>query len=131
MICFFDFGNFNVNIVDLLIQIAADALNLDIHIIQNSDGIVQILKVPGGNFTKKVYLKYMHDNILVLITMYPSSKTRNCIQPNLGPMGFCNTRYQSSQDVPMDLSTSQVETNQVSDEQPSCPQNIVTPEHSY
>ena len=31
----------------------------------------------------------------------------------------------------MDLSTSQVETNQVSDEQPSCPQNIVTPEHSY
>ena len=40
VIHFFDFGNFNVNIVDLLIQIAADALNLDTHIIQNSDGIV-------------------------------------------------------------------------------------------
>ena len=32
VIRFFDFGNFNVNVVDLLIQIAADALNLDIYI---------------------------------------------------------------------------------------------------
>ena len=31
----------------------------------------------------------------------------------------------------MDFSTSQVERNQDSDEQPSCPQNIFTPEHSY
>ena len=29
VICFFDFANFNVNVVDLLIQIAADVLNLD------------------------------------------------------------------------------------------------------
>ena len=87
VIRFFDFGNFNVNIVYLLIQIAADALNLDI--IQNSEGIVQILKVPGGNFTKKVYLNTcMTTSIRVLITMYPSSKTRNCIQPNLGPIGL-------------------------------------------
>ena len=32
VIHFFDFGNFNVNVVNLLIQIAADVLNLDIYI---------------------------------------------------------------------------------------------------
>ena len=63
VILFFDFGNFNVNVVNLLIQIAADDLNLDIYIIQDNEGIVHILKIPGGNFTKKVYLKYI---------MYPS-----------------------------------------------------------
>ena len=133
VIRFFDFGNFNVNIFDLLIQIAADALNLDIYIIQNSEGIVQILKVPGGNFTKKVYLKYTHDNKYLDANHYvPLIKYKKLYPTKPWPNGFIVIPgYESSQYVPMDLSTLQVESNEDSDEQPSCPQNIFTPEHSY
>ena len=48
------------------------------------------------------------------------------------PSGFIVTPGDESfQDVPMDLSTSQVERHQDFDEQPSLPENILTPEHSY
>ena len=76
VICFFDFGNFNVIVVNLLIQIAADALNLDIYIIQDNEGIVQILKIPGGNITKKVYLEYMHENKYVGTNHYVPLKKK-------------------------------------------------------
>ena len=133
VIRFFDFGNFNVNIVDLLIQIAADVLNLDIYIIQDSDGIVQILKIPGGNFTKKVYVKYIHDNNCSGANHYvPLIKKKKVYPAKPWPSGFIVTSgHESFQDVPMDLSMSQVERHQDFDEQPSVPENILTPEHSY
>ena len=89
VICFFDFGNFNVNVVDLLIQIAADVLNLDIYIIQDNEGLVQILKIPGGNFTKKVYLKYMHDNKYAGTNHYvPLIKKKKLYATKPWPSGF-------------------------------------------
>ena len=133
VIRFFDFSNFNVNIVDLLIQIAADVLNLEIYIIQDSEGFVKILKIPGGNFTKKVYLKCMHDNKYLGANHYvPLIKKKRVYPTKPWPSGFIVIPGdESSQDLPMDLSTLQVERDEDFDEQPSCPQNIMTPEHSY
>ena len=133
VICFFDFGNFNVNVVDLLIQIAVDVLNLDIYIIQDNEGIVQILKIPSGNFTKKVYLKYMHDNKYVGTNHHvPLIKKKKLCATKPCPSGFIVILgEESSQDVPKDLSMFQVERDQDFDEQPSLPENIITPEHSY
>ena len=89
VICFFHFGNFNVNVINLQIQIAAYVLNLDIYIVQDNEGIVQIPKIPGGNFTKKAYLKYMHDNKYAGTNhSVPQSKRRNCMKQNLGPVGL-------------------------------------------
>ena len=133
VICFFDFGNFNVNVVDLLLQITAYALNLDIYIIQDNEGIVQILKVPGGNFTKKVYLKYMHDNKYAGTNHYvPLIKKKKLYATKPWPSGFIVIPGdESCQDVPIDLSMSQIKMDQDFDEKLFLPENIITPEHSY
>ena len=108
-------------------------LNLDIYIIQDNEGIVQILKIPGGNFTKKVYLKYMHDNKYVGANHYvPFIKKKKLYATKPWPSGFIVIPGEEScQDVPIDLSMSQVEMDQDFDEQPSLHENIITPEHSY
>ena len=45
---FFENMNYMENVVDLLIQAAADALGLDIYIYQKNDENVQVLKYSGG-----------------------------------------------------------------------------------
>ena len=45
--------------------------------------------------------------------------------------GFIVIPEEPCQDVPIDLSMSQVEMDQDFDEQPFLPENIITPEHSY
>ena len=39
-----------------------DALSLEIFILQNNDDSIQVLHVPGGQFSKKIYLKFTHNN---------------------------------------------------------------------
>ena len=51
------------NVVDLLIQVAADALGLDIYIYQKNDENVQVLKYSGGLLCKPVHVKFTHNNI--------------------------------------------------------------------
>ena len=104
-----------------------------IYIIQDNEGIVQILKILGGNFTKKVHLKYMHDDKCVGANHYvPLIKKEKLYATKPWPSGFIVIPGdESSQDVPMDLSMLQVERDQDFDEQPSLPENIITPEHSY
>ena len=55
IIKFFDYGNFNINVVDLLVQICADALSLEIYLFQNNDGDIQVLQIPGWPFAKKSF----------------------------------------------------------------------------
>ena len=62
MVQFFDDGLFNRNVVDLLVQIAADALNLNIFIFQNNSGEIELLNYRSSYFGKRVYMKYTHDN---------------------------------------------------------------------
>ena len=50
------------NVVDLLIQVAADALGLDIYIYQKNDENVQVLKYSGGPLCKPVHV-FTHNNI--------------------------------------------------------------------
>ena len=64
--------------------------------------------------------------------MYPSKKKKKLCATKPWPSGFIVIPGEEScQDVPIDLSTSQVEMDQDFDEQPSLPENIITPEHSY
>ena len=60
---FFENRNYMENVVDLLIQVAADALGLDIYIYQKNDENVQVLKYSGGPLCKPVHVKFTHNNI--------------------------------------------------------------------
>ena len=73
LINFFESRDFTWDVVDLIIQIAADALGLNIYIYQGNtiqnpeNGIeeshTEVLKHSGGLLCKDVYLKFTHDNI--------------------------------------------------------------------
>ena len=58
----FDDGLFNRNVMDLSVQIAADALNVNIFIFQDNSGEIQVLNYSCGEFGKKIYMKYSHNN---------------------------------------------------------------------
>ena len=62
MVQFFDDGLFNRNVIDLLVQIAVDALNVNIFILQDNSGEIQVLNYSCGKFGKKIYMKYSHNN---------------------------------------------------------------------
>ena len=53
LVQFFDNGLFNRNVVNLLVQIASDALNVNIFIFQNNNGEIQVLNYRSGEFGKK------------------------------------------------------------------------------
>ena len=57
LVQFFNDGSFNRNVVDLLVQIASDALNVNIFIFQNNNGEIQVLNYRSGEFGKKIYMK--------------------------------------------------------------------------
>ena len=70
----FESRDFTRDIVDLIMQIAADALGLNIYIYQENIlpnrqiwyGRImhtEIIKMPGGQPCKDVYLKFTHNNI--------------------------------------------------------------------
>ena len=75
----------------------------------------------------------MHDNKYAGANHYvPLIKKKKLYATKPWPSGFIVIPGDESfQDVPMDLSTSQVERDEDFDEQPSLPENIITPEHSY
>ena len=55
---FFEDREFNRDVVDLLVQVTADALGLEIFIYQKHNEKIKILKYSGGTCYKPVYLKY-------------------------------------------------------------------------
>ena len=64
VIDFFSSLNFNMNVVDLLSQITADVMHLDIIIYQNNNGQIQIYHFTGDdNPTWTVRLKFTHNNL--------------------------------------------------------------------
>ena len=64
VIDFFSSRNFNMNVVDLLSQITADVMHLDIIIYQNNNGQIQLYHFTGDdNPTRTVRLKFTHDNL--------------------------------------------------------------------
>ena len=107
IIGFFNKGNFNTNVVDLLIQICVDALSLEIFIFQNNDGSIQILHIPGGPFVKKIYLKFTKDNKYTAGNHIPLLKNHKLQETTPWPAGYImKPGINTEQTEVMDLSTS-------------------------
>ena len=56
LVQFFDDGQFNRNVIDILVQIAADALNLNCFILQSNQGQIEVLNYKSGDFGEKFSL---------------------------------------------------------------------------
>ena len=69
MIQFFDTKAFDVD-VSILIQIAADALNLNIHVFQSNHGKMQQLEYMGGSCCHDVFVKFTHDPLFSSLNHY-------------------------------------------------------------
>ena len=75
LINFFDSRDFTHDVVNLIIQIAADALGLNIYIYQENilqkeensteESHTEVIKMSGGQLCKDVYMKFIHNNINV------------------------------------------------------------------
>ena len=64
VIDFFSSRNFDMNVVDLLSQITADVMELELYIYQNNNGQIQVIHFTRcDNVTRIVRLKFTHDNL--------------------------------------------------------------------
>ena len=62
----FDFylgKNYTKNVVDLIVKLASDALGVNIHIYENSDGQILRVRSMGGLACKDVFVKFTHNPI--------------------------------------------------------------------
>ena len=61
---FFNTRDFNKDVVDLIVQVAADAMGLDIFILQkNEEEKVQIIKCSGGPVSKRIFLRFKRNDL--------------------------------------------------------------------
>ena len=51
---FFQSGQFVRDVVDIIIQVVADALGLNVFIYQDNDGCLEVLKIYGGELCKDI-----------------------------------------------------------------------------
>ena len=56
LVQFFDDGQFNRNVINILVQIAVDVLNLNCFIPQSNQGQIEVLNYKSGDFGKKISL---------------------------------------------------------------------------
>ena len=71
LIDFFNSRDFTRDVVDLIIQIVADALGLNIYIYQENilqneensteESRTEVIKMSGGQLCKDVYMKFIHN----------------------------------------------------------------------
>ena len=106
MVQFFNDGLFNRNVVDLLVQIAADALNLNIFIFQNNSGEIELLNYRSSYFGKRVYMKYTHDNRYAVGNHYePLIKVKKLRRTSPWPSSLIKSNgTNNDQEFPLDLS---------------------------
>ena len=60
---FFHYRQYTKDVVDLLVQVTADVLGIEIYIYQNHNGNIKQLQYKGGPITKPVHLKFTHNDI--------------------------------------------------------------------
>ena len=85
---FFNNRDFTVDVVDLLIKVACDALFLDLFIYQRHEGYVQRVKTSGGQACREIHVKFTHNNISSLGNHYDAivQKTPDIVvMEDLGP----------------------------------------------
>ena len=59
---FFQDRQYTKDVVDLLVQVTADMLRIEIYIYQNHNGNIKQLQYKGGPITKPVHLKFTHND---------------------------------------------------------------------
>ena len=108
MVQFFDDGLFNRNVIDLLVQIAADALNVNIFIFQDNSGEIQVLNYSCGEFGKKIYMKYSHNNCYSVGNHYkPLVKLKKLNRTVSWPSNLMKSNgTNNNEELPLDLSKS-------------------------
>ena len=68
---FLESREFDVDVVDILSRIAADALYVNIYTYQENNGLIYLMKfTPSLEATKKVYLQFLHDDNYPLANHY-------------------------------------------------------------
>ena len=125
--------------MDLLIQICADALSLEIFILQNNEGNIQVLHVPSATFAKKIYLKFTHNNKYSAANHYiPLIKNPKCKETTPWPNGYIiKPGSKSEQTEVIDLSATSTclqylkSQDEERNDEPSIPFDVVTLDHSY
>ena len=60
---FYSGQNYTKNVVDLIVKLVSDALGINIHIFQNSDGQILRVRNLGGLACKDVFVKFTHNPI--------------------------------------------------------------------
>ena len=55
-------GQFVKDVVDIVIQVVADALGLNVFIYQDNRGLVEVLKICGRALCKDICVKFTHNN---------------------------------------------------------------------
>ena len=106
MVQFFDDDQFNHSVINILVQIAADALNLNCFILQSNQGQIEVLNYKSGDFGEKNFFKFTHDNIHSNANHYvPLIKNKKIQKVIPWPQGFMKFHANTDeQDVPLDLS---------------------------
>ena len=59
---FFKSSQFVRDVVDIIIQVVADALGLNIFTYQDNNGCLEVLKICGGELHKDICMKFTHNN---------------------------------------------------------------------
>ena len=59
---FFGSSQFVKDVVDIIIQVIADALGLNVFMYQYNEGYLEVLKICGGALCKDICVKFTHDN---------------------------------------------------------------------
>ena len=60
---FFENRSYTNPVVDALVQVTCDALHVNLNILQNHNGHIQMLRNSGGKSCKDIYLKFTHNNL--------------------------------------------------------------------
>ena len=106
LVQFFDDGQFNCNVINILVKKAADALNLNCFILQSNQGQIEVLNYKSGNFWKKIFFKFTHNNIHLNVNHYvPLIKNKKIQKVIPWPQGFMKFHTNTDeQDLPLDPS---------------------------
>ena len=72
---FFNHRTYDDPVVDLLVQVTCHALHVNLYILQNHEGNIQILRNSGGLCCKDIYLRFHHNNLHPLGNHYDSIVT--------------------------------------------------------
>ena len=70
---FFQSGQFVKDVVDIVIQVVADALGLNVFIYQDNRGLIEVLKISRGALCKDICVKFTTSTALATTMSHSSN----------------------------------------------------------